>query len=60
MCARTYQTQPALQPYCTMLHHLTKIIFPPYDAASSKPHKTHKLQVGATFDIRHTVSTRNE
>jgi len=28
MCARTYQTQPALQPYCTMLHHLTKLIFP--------------------------------
>ena len=60
MCARAYQTQLALQSYCTLPHHLAKIIFPPYDIASSHPHKTHKLQgvqVGSTFDINTTLST---
>lgn len=40
MCARTYQIQLALQPYCTLPYHLTKLILPPYDAAASNPHKT--------------------
>jgi len=46
MCVKTYQIQLDMLLYCISHYHLTKIISPPYDTASSHPHKTHKLQAG--------------